>query len=66
MYYEVGKKRPDDKYNVWKKVLIDNYRWEWIIVGVFDSLTEADEFVARKNYDRLRRQKPSYKVNQDA
>lgn len=66
MYYEVGKKRPDGKYNVWRKVLLDSYWWEWVIVGVFDNFIEADEFVAQKNYNRLRRQKPTYKATQDA
>lgn len=63
--YEVGKKRLDGKYNVWQKILLDKYWWEWVVVGVFDSLPLATEFAATKNYNKFRR-KPAYKVNQDA
>lgn len=56
--YEIGKKRPDGKYNIWKKTQIGPHHWDWIIEFICDSYAEAIEWMK----DKPRR--PLYKVNQ--
>lgn len=45
--YEIGKKRPDGKFNIWKKIQI-GYYWEWVVEIVCDSLKEATDYVSLK------------------
>ena len=53
--YELGKERPDGKFNVWRKALIDNDRFEWVIVNVCDDLDDANDFLATRRAYRVRR-----------
>ena len=52
--YEVGKKRQDGKYNIWKRIQLGHY-WEWIIDTVQDDIKEAMEYAARKNQAAARK-----------
>lgn len=44
--YEIGKERPDGKYNVWCRAQIKPQHWEWVIDRVCVSLEEAQAYVA--------------------
>lgn len=59
--YEVGKKRPDGKFNVWKKEKISEHLLDWIIDSVWDDYPDALEYAAARNRKDKKR---SYKVNQ--
>lgn len=50
--YEVGKKRPDGKFNIWGKERIKESHWEWVIVEVLDDAKEAKAFVDEMNGKR--------------
>ncbi len=63
--YEIGNKRVDGKFNVWRKALVGNHYWEWIIATVCDSSGEASDFITAKNSHKARREK-SRGVKQDA
>lgn len=45
--YEIGKKREDGKFNIWKKIQV-GYYWDWVIEVVCDSLEEAILYTKRK------------------
>jgi hypothetical protein len=62
--YEVGKKRPDGKFNVWKSVTIDDYHQQWVVADVCDDYEDALAFASKKNHNKQRR--AGYKVNQNA
>ena len=52
--YEIGKKRPDGKFNIWTKVQLGHY-WEWVVDMVCDSIEEAIEYTLKKNKARAKR-----------
>jgi hypothetical protein len=56
--YEIGKKRPDGKYNIWKRCQVLKFHWDWIIDCVCDDLDEAKEYVLINN----RKENIAYKV----
>lgn len=47
--YEIGKPRLDGKFNIWEKVQLDKFYWDWVIVSVCESSSEAAEFASNKN-----------------
>lgn len=43
--YEIGKKRPDGKFNIWKKIELLPQQWEWVIVHVADGWRMARDWI---------------------